>query len=64
MSDSVVFSVVETFLSTFDVCCAYGSAHTFYHLNYMKLPVYYLSEVEFCKVWVRLGYVKLHETLS
>jgi hypothetical protein len=45
LRDSVVFSVVETVLSTSDVYCAYGSAHTFSTL----------SEVVFCKVWVRLG---------
>jgi hypothetical protein len=38
MRDSVVFSVAKTVFSTFDVYCAYGSAHTFSHLN---LLVYY-----------------------
>jgi hypothetical protein len=36
LRDSVVFSVVQTVLSTLDVYCAYGSAHTFSHLNDMK----------------------------
>jgi hypothetical protein len=52
LRDSVVFSVVLIVLSTFDKYCAYGSAHTFSHLNYMK-PT--LSEFQFCKVWVSLG---------
>jgi hypothetical protein len=34
LEDSVVFSVVQTVLSMFDVHCAYGSAHTFSNLNY------------------------------
>jgi hypothetical protein len=38
LRDSFVFSVAKTVFSMFDVYCAYGSAHTFYHLN---LPVYY-----------------------
>jgi hypothetical protein len=42
LRDSVLFSVVKTALSTFDVYCAYGSAHTFFYLNYMILPVYKL----------------------
>jgi hypothetical protein len=42
LRDSVVFSVAKTILSTFDVYYAYGSAHTFSHLHYMNLPVYYL----------------------
>jgi hypothetical protein len=55
LHNSVVFSVTQTVLSTFDVYCAYGSAHTFSHLNYIKSSVYYLLEVEFCNVWVSLG---------
>jgi hypothetical protein len=43
LRDSVVFSVAQTVLSTFDVYCAYGSAHTYSHLNYMNLHVYDLS---------------------
>jgi hypothetical protein len=42
LRDAVVFLVTQTVLSTFDVYCAYGSAHTFVHLNYLNLPVYYL----------------------
>jgi hypothetical protein len=38
LRDSVVFSVAKTVFSTFDVYCAYGSAHTFSDRN---LPVYY-----------------------
>jgi hypothetical protein len=36
LRDYVVFSVVYTDLWTFDMYCAYGSAHTFSHLNYVK----------------------------
>jgi hypothetical protein len=39
LRDSDVFSVSKTVFSTFDVYCAYGSAHTYSHLN---IPVYYL----------------------
>jgi hypothetical protein len=42
LRDSVVFSVVKTDFSTFDVYCAY-LLHTT------------LSQVEFWKVWVSLG---------
>jgi len=34
--DSVVFLIVQMVHSMFDVYCAYGSVHTFSHLNYMK----------------------------
>jgi len=59
LRDSVVFSVSKTVFSTFDVYCAYGSAHTFSHLNYMNLLVHYLirswilqdfGQVRLCKV--------------
>jgi hypothetical protein len=57
--DSVVFSVIQTVFSTFDAYCAYGSAHTFSHLNYPKtfciLPFPRLSFARFWLVWVRLG---------
>jgi len=33
---SVLFPVVQMVLWMFDVYCAYGSAHTFSHLNYIK----------------------------
>jgi hypothetical protein len=52
--DSVLFSVVQTAFSTFDLYCAYGSAHTFSRLNYMKpsriLPYPRFSSATF--VWV------------
>jgi hypothetical protein len=58
LHNSVVFSVTQTVLSTFDVYCAYGSAHTFSHLNYMKpsciLPYPRLSYAKFGWVSVRL----------
>jgi len=63
MSDSVLFSVVQTVLWTFDVYCAYGSAHTFSHINYLKssciLPYPRLGFARFGWVYVRLGYVTL-----
>jgi hypothetical protein len=62
--DSDVFSVVQTVLSTSDVYCAYGSAHTFSHLNYMKpscrLPYPRLSFARFEWLKVRLGEVRFY----
>jgi hypothetical protein len=36
LRDSVVCSVVQTVISTFEVYCAYGFAHILPHLNYVK----------------------------
>jgi hypothetical protein len=36
LSDSVVLSVVQADIFRLDVYCAYGSAHTFYYLHYIK----------------------------
>jgi len=51
LRDSIVFSVVQTIVSTFNVYCAYGSAHTFSHLSYMKpssmLPYWRFSFARF-----------------
>jgi hypothetical protein len=52
LRDSVVFSVAKTVFSTFDVYCAYGSAHTSLTLIFLYAT---LSKVEFCKVSVTLG---------
>jgi hypothetical protein len=55
LRDSVLFSVSKTVFSTFVVYCAYGCAHTFSNINYMKSSCVLLLEIEFCKVWNILG---------
>jgi hypothetical protein len=55
LSDSVMFSVVQTVISKFDLYYACGSLRTYSHLNYMKTSCVTLSEFEFCKVWVSWG---------
>jgi hypothetical protein len=37
LRDSVLFSAVQTVLSTLYLYCTYGSAHTSSHPNYMNL---------------------------
>jgi hypothetical protein len=49
---SVVFPVAQTLLSTSDENCAYGSAHIFSHVNYMK-PSCILPHPRLC--FVRIG---------
>jgi hypothetical protein len=58
LCDSVVFSVVQKVLWTFDVYCTYSSAHTSLILIILSLPVYYimLSSARFGWGQVRLGW--------